>query len=147
VCAHHAGTARGGRPSSLDDATGERILQVLRAGGYDETAYTRAGVPKSTFYDWMGRGDPNGTDPRDQRYRRFRAEVQRARAQGEAGLLAAVNSAAPRNWQAAAWLLERRWPEKWARVSQRETDDKDTPPAKRDPFAEVDELAKRRNHQ
>ena len=67
--------------------------------------------------------------------------VLQARAHGEASLVATVRREAEGNWQAAAWLLERGYPDRWARLSQR-TPPKGERPA--DPFDEVDELASRR---
>ena len=62
-----------------------------------------------------------------------------AEATSEPRLLIYVAQAARSNWRAAAWLLERRWPERWARGGESEL----APPT--DPlFAEVDELADRR---
>jgi hypothetical protein len=59
--------------------------------------------------------------------------------QAEPGLVLAIAKAAQRgNWQAAALLLERRWPERWAKREPGPAPD----PA--DAFAEVDELAARR---
>jgi hypothetical protein len=37
---------------------------------------------------------------------------------GEAALVAGITRAASEHWAAAAWLLERRWPERWG-LSQR----------------------------
>lgn len=145
VCPTHAG-ARVGQKGKLDDQVTKVILQVLRAGGYDETAATRAGVTKKSFYEWLRKGDPAGTDPNLARYRAFRAEVEKARAESESRSVALVAQAATTNWQAAAWLLERRWPERWARPSQREKDEGAGAPVTVDPFAEVDELAQRRIH-
>jgi hypothetical protein len=74
------------------------------------------------------------------------AELEAAveRATDEMRLVAIVAAAAPTNWRAAAWLLSRRWPERWA--SRRPVEDEPTPPASDpdDPFREVDELAARR---
>ena len=142
VCATHAG-ARVGRKSRLTDELAQRMLQVIRSGGYDEAACALVGVSQQVFREWMRRGNPEGTAPLDEPFRRFRAEVEKARAESEARSVAVIANAAPKNWQAAAWLLERRWPERWARVSQRaEPEAPVTRPA--DPFAEVDELAQRR---
>jgi len=66
-------------------------------------------------------------------------------ATSEVVLVAQVASAAKTNWRAAAWLLERRFPERWGRARRPADDDEPTPPATEpDPFAEVDELAERR---
>jgi hypothetical protein len=56
----------------------------------------------------------------------------------EPRLLVCIARAAPTNWRAAAWLLERRHPERWALGSEPEPVWRDG-----DPFAEVDELAAR----
>ena len=61
----------------------------------------------------------------------------------EASLVFNVSQAAEKNWRAAVWLLERRYPERWARGGGPGP----VPPARDDPFAEVDDLAaRRRNH-
>jgi hypothetical protein len=62
--------------------------------------------------------------------------------QAEPQLVAVIIAAAQRgSWQAAAWLLERRWPERWLRATQRPhmaPSDDDAA------FAEIIELARRR---
>src|SRR4051812_21765483 len=59
------------------------------------------------------------------------------RATAEPRLVALVAKAAGHgNWRAASWMLERRWPERWApRRREIEPEPRTTP----DPFAEVDE--------
>lgn len=59
----------------------------------------------------------------------------------EARLLAYIAKAAPTNWRAAAWLLERRHPERWVLRAG-----PGSHLAGNDPFGEVDELARRRPH-
>jgi hypothetical protein len=50
---------------------------------------------------------------------------------GEAALVLGVARAAATNWGAAAWLLERRWPERWGlgRRARVEIADHDDPAA------------------
>lgn len=76
----------------------------------------------------------------------LRERVERARAEGEAHNVAIIaREARGGNWQAAAWMLERQWPERWARPSQREAyiDRLADVPVRPDddPFSELDELA------
>jgi hypothetical protein len=141
LCATHAGVARPGRKTKLDQQTADRLLAVLRAGGYDETACAAAQVSRQQFYEWLRRGRAG-----EALFAAFLADVERARAEGESRNVLLIAQQAQHTWQAAAWLLERRHPERWARVSQRSPD---APAANAamttdDPFAEVDELARRR---
>ena len=142
LCPGHS-TAPGGAPTKLDETVTTRILGVLRVGGYPQAAAGVAGIHPKTLARWLARGNPDGSDPADAPYRAFRQRVDQARAEGETRNVAIIAQAAAQNWQAAAWLLERQFPERWARVSQREKDEpaSATP---NDPFAEVDELAARR---
>jgi hypothetical protein len=68
-----------------------------------------------------------------------------ARVLAEERLVAQVAAGAKTNWRASAWLLERRYPERWGPVRPQE-DAEPAPPAvgANDPFAEVDQLAARR---
>lgn len=131
-----------GHPSKLTTAVEARIVAVLRAGGYPEIAAQVAGISRRTFSVWIKRGDPAGDDPDDAPFRRLRERVEAAQAEGEARNVAIIARAALDNWQAAAFLLERQHPERWARISQRPEEPAAPPVA--DPFAEVDELASRR---
>lgn len=64
-----------------------------------------------------------------------------AEATSEVRLVAYLAKAAAANWRASAWLLERRYPERWA-ARGREVEL--AAPGEGDPFREVDELAVRR---
>lgn len=145
VCATHAG-AKVGRPSGLTREVADRIVRILAAGGYVQTAAVAAGITVHQLEKWLARGRPDGDDPLDEPHRELRARIEQARAEGETRNVALIAQAALTNWQAAAWLLERQYPERWARPSQRETAAPSAPPARdpSDPFAEVDELAQRR---
>jgi hypothetical protein len=143
-CAAHLGKV--GRKTHLDpDVTG-KLVAILRAGNYIGVACRAVNVPERTYRDWMTRGRRRA--PGDEAYAAFVEDIDRARATGEVANVAAIANAARESWQAAAWLLERQYPERWGRVSVRVRDDVPAPepipePAA-DPFAEVDELAQRR---
>jgi hypothetical protein len=135
------------RQATMTPEIVERLASLLAAGNYITIAIAAAGVPRRTFYDWWERGVENGSEPRDEPFREMRARLERAKAEGEARNVATIARAAPTNWQAAAWILERGSPERWARPSQRGEDDaraSDMPMPAHDPFAEVDELAQKR---
>jgi len=88
--------------------TRERILELLRAGNYHKEAYGAAGISADTFYEWM-RDDAE-----------FSEAVQKAESDAVAFhvqqiLNASVNGA----WQASAWYLERKNPDRFGRQDRR----------------------------
>jgi hypothetical protein len=147
-CAFHL-KARGGPKTQLDDELVDRLVSVLRTGGYLTTARLTVGLARGTFDDWMRRG--RSDRGQDEPYRRFRARIKAAQAEGEAINVAHVAQAARDDWHAAAWILERTHPERWGPPATRLRLEQPTPveeqvPVESDPFAEVDELAERRRH-
>lgn len=102
------------RPTKLDDAVAGRVLQALRAGNYLDTAAAFAGVHRSTLHDWLKKGRAeNAREP----YASFVDDVDEAMGDAEAMFVARIAKAAEdaRNWTAAAWWLERRFPDRWGR--------------------------------
>jgi transposase len=88
----------------------DRLLRALRLGCYVETAAALAGISRDTFYDWIKKG-AKGVAP----YAAFARKVDQAMAESEARDLAVILKAAEKNWTAAAWRLERRFPDRYGR--------------------------------
>jgi len=110
---------KGGRPTKLTPEILSKICDALRAGNYRETAAAFAGIRKSTFYDWIRQGAraPHGI------YRELHDAVEKALADSEARDVALIGKAAgDGDWQAAAWRLERKFPERWGRRDRHEVD-------------------------
>lgn len=135
-----------GRPNHLDDETTKKVCDAIRGGNYLETAAAYAGVPRSTLHDWLRRGR-KGQEP----YDAFVAEVEEALGAAETGFVVRVATAArdPRHWTAAAWWLERRFPDRWGRRDRVEHTGKDGGPIEvvdgaAKVAAKLDELAERR---
>src|SRR4029453_3632109 len=70
------------------------------------------GFHPDTLKGWLTRGakDPTGLTPEGGLWARIAA----AMAEAEAIDVARMNRAAAKDWRAASWLLERRWPERWS---------------------------------
>lgn len=101
-----------GRQSKLNSDIAEKICALIRAGNYIETAAAYVGIHKETIYDWFRKG----ADRPRSKYRRFADAVGRAVAESEMRDLAKIGTAADTGaWQAAAWRLERRFPDRWCR--------------------------------
>jgi hypothetical protein len=99
--------------SKLTPELQEKILLHLRVGAYVETAAACAGIHKDTFYEWMKKG-ARGQKP----YAAFAEAVHKAIADSESRDLATILKASTKYWVAAAWRLERRFPEKYGRFDR-----------------------------
>jgi hypothetical protein len=96
------------RPTKLTRETEARLVGGVQAGLTLTLACEVAGIAPRTLQRWMA-------SPRRE-HRQLRAAVEQARAGCEADLVARMHRAALRgSWRAAAWLLERQAPERWAR--------------------------------
>ena len=115
----------GGRPTKLNFDTHNKIISAIRAGNYIETAAAYAGINKSTLYDWLKRGEREkqrvAQNPRykirksEIPYVEFSNAVEKALAEAEVRDVAIIAKAAEEQWQAAAWRLERKFPDRWGR--------------------------------
>ena len=100
----------GGRPTKLTPEIQHRVVQALGSGNTRTASAAFARIGLSTFERWL-------TDPRP-KYQEFRAAVEKAEADAEVRNVAIIQKAAPETWQAAAWWLERRRPQDWARTER-----------------------------
>lgn len=101
----------------------EKASSYLREGNYIETVSAFLGISKQAFYDWVRRGARNlevqeagGKLPEDELiYIDFFQSIEEAKAFSEMNDLAVIKKASDTRWEAAAWRLERRSPERWGR--------------------------------
>jgi transposase len=99
-----------GQPTKLTPETQEKILAAVRAGNYLETAAAFAGISKKTLYQWLQRGARTRTWTI---YRAFSEALAEALAVAEVADVANVARAAKDGqWQASAWRLERKFPDR-----------------------------------
>jgi hypothetical protein len=103
----------------------ETFLNAVRSGSYLEVAAAHVGVDLRRLLAVPG----------------ITGQLEAARATAEVREVALVTQAASTSWQAAAWLLERRVPERWGRPAPR-AEEKPEPIAP--PTDSLDELAAKR---
>ena len=116
---HYTGTmelapqGQRGRPSVSTKERADRLLQAVRGGNYLETAARYAGISYATLRRWILKAD----DPSaPEEYREFKEALEKARADAEVAALAKIQKAASDGaWPAAAWYLERSWPDRWGK--------------------------------
>jgi hypothetical protein len=101
-----------GRPSKLTPELQKEICDLLREGNFVETVCDYVGIDKTTFYDWSNRGDRGWKADIDGGYVEFSNAVKKAISQVETETVTDLRKG-PMNWQAKAWWLERRHPDKW----------------------------------
>ena len=81
-----------------------RIFHAISLGATKELAAKFAGISEATLYLWLSHGRQGKKE-----YAVFLEIYQRTEAQAALNALSIINSHAVNKWQAAAWLLERRW--------------------------------------
>ncbi len=100
-----------GRHSKCTPEVTDKIITALRAGNYIETAAAYAGICRAALYEWLRLGARGGSEVHE----KFAADVEEALAFSEVRDVAVIAKASTEQWQAAAWRLERRHPDKWGR--------------------------------
>ncbi len=108
------------QPRLLTPAVQKTICKAIKAGATLEIAAQVASIGARTLDDWLKHGrdelqaDPDAEGP----CAHFVRAVNVASAKLEIELLATIQAEAPKTWQAAAWLLERKFPQRYARVDR-----------------------------
>lgn len=102
------------RPSKLTSEVEARIVEAVELGATWERAADAAGIGASTLREWRQRGEA-GEEP----FSAFLAALKRAEGDGVARALRTIRQASESGtWQAAAWLLERRYPADYGRRTE-----------------------------
>lgn len=105
-----------GRPTLLDDLVSKRIVDAVARGCTRAAAAEAAGIHRDTLQEWLARGREG-----DAEYSDFAYRVEKADAEAENVMVGVVRGVAigadgeKPIWQAAAWWLERRRPESYAK--------------------------------
>ena len=111
----------------------DRILAAARAGQHRATCARAGGIDYATLKRWLRRAKD------DPAYARFQQDFLDAEHEGEVTRVSEVQTAGATDWRAAAWYLERRYPERWGRRDKLTV----TPNPGQPPAATADELLKR----
>jgi len=93
-----------GRPSKYNEVAVAAIVSAIKAGATYEHAAAAGGIHYDTFNEWR-KAIPD-----------FSEAIKAAEGDAARLLLGKIQAAASEGaWQAAAWILERRWPEQYGR--------------------------------
>lgn len=123
---------RPGRPSKLTPKSVETLLEGIKNGLSYRLACIRAGIDYSTLRRWVEKGEQQGTGE----YREFQERLAQSEADGAFALVLRIKAAAPKDWRAAAFLLEARHPDEYGR-RRIEVTGKDGDPIKQETTVEA----------
>lgn len=101
------------RPTKFTPETISRLVEGLSQGNTRAVSCKLAGITVTVFCKWMKLGKADPASP----YAELVSSVEKAEAEATARMVARVMAAADTSWQAAAWYLERKYPESWSRDS------------------------------
>jgi transposase len=101
-----------GRPTLLTPERADDLVLLLAAGASTARAAAAVGVGERSVRRWLHEGGLR------ERVRQARASTpDPADSLSEARLVLLIARAAAHDWRAGAWMLERRWPERWGNAS------------------------------
>lgn len=97
-----------GKPRCTDEAI-RRAVFLKKGGANNKDIAAALGVHERTFYKWLN-------EPKSDNQRQLGHELKKAEADYKNALLSIIaKNAQERDWKAAAWLLERKYPSEYAR--------------------------------
>ena len=105
-----------GRPTKLTPEVQAIIVEAIEKGNDKTVAARLAGIGESTFYAWMERGEQAKSGV----FLEFREAVKKAEAEAEQHFVGVIKAASADTWTAAAWWLERKYPERWGRKERQQ---------------------------
>lgn len=95
----------------LDESVWQRLNQAISVGAYIEDACVFAGISSRQFRRWRELAE-QGVEPYAERWE----EINKSESQSIVRNLFNIQNASNNGtWQASAWLLERKYPEKYGR--------------------------------
>jgi hypothetical protein len=106
-----------GRPTVLNEQVYRKLLEALRGGAFDWVAAEAAGIHRSTFYNWLARGEQG-----EQTWAGFAREVLRARAQARLRAEGRLLEQDPLNWLRLGPGRERRGRPGWTEAAKAQVD-------------------------
>ncbi|MBL9179715.1 MAG: hypothetical protein JNM65_16755 [Verrucomicrobiaceae bacterium] len=108
---------KAGRPTLLNPTRQAALLEAIEQGMPLKQAAAVAGMSYDTLNHWQKRGENESAPPE---YCQFYQQLRRSQAIAMQVHVSSICDAAKRDWRAAAWMLERRFPEDFARTQQLE---------------------------
>lgn len=92
--------------------------KLIRLGNYNTTVCKYLGIHPSTWYRWMSEGETATRGVKKE----FYDTIKKAESHAEIRNVQLIQNSAQETWQAAAWYLERKFPERWGNKEKMSVD-------------------------
>lgn len=122
-----------GRPTLCTPEVVNEIADAIKGGMSYEDAAALAGISRATLQNWKARAKAENERlqekgarirKKEQVFVDFLDTLKRAELEGKQYLLTIIANAGKKQWQASAWLLERRYPDEYGRRQRVDIPDK-----------------------
>ena len=102
-------------PQKLNKTVCDKICEGVLKGNYITTVCRSVGIHPQTYYVWKKKGK-QGIEP----YKEFYDRVTECEAQAEMDILNVIytNAIDQGNWLSSAWILERKYPNRFGKREQ-----------------------------
>lgn len=111
-----AGTKKSGRHTVLNKKMIDRIAGKIKQGNYACVACQYVGISTRVYYKWIEKANEDIENGKKSIYVQFFHAIKEAEAIAEDRNVQLIQKASVEegSWQASAWYLERKHPERWA---------------------------------
>lgn len=99
----------------------EEAERLVKSGQDDIDVYNYLGISHETWYRWLREGENN----KNRLTREFYETIKKAKASAVIRNVTIIQNSAQETWQAAAWWLERKYPERFGKKEKYEHTGKD----------------------
>lgn len=100
-----------GRKPKLTRKLIEDAEKLIKLGNYNTTVCQYLGIHQSTWYKWLKEGEKAKSGLKKEFFERIKS----AESHAEIRNVQLIQQSANESWQAAAWYLERKFPDRWGK--------------------------------
>ena len=103
-----------GRKIKLEDDIQQRLILAIERGLTIADACEYSGISEKTYYNWLNKDTTQiKNDEERKKFVQFLQDIKKAQSECQMYCLDFIMK--DKSWQSKAWVLERRFPDRWAK--------------------------------